>query len=493
MNPTPTPISDPNISALERYAPYLSAEDYQALLTVIHEPAPIALRVNLLKSPDPAQALAKWTNWYGWETSPVPFCPAGFQLKRYNTPPSQTIEHRLGYYYLQDAASMLPAALFSPSNTPSLTLDMAASPGGKTTQLVDLNQDQGLVIANDASTSRLPALKVVVQTWGSLNTVITNYPGEKWGAWFPGTFDRVLLDAPCSMESLRVSPSHPHRSITPDERSRLAARQLALLESAVAATRIGGEIVYSTCTLAPEEDEAVLDAFLKAHPGVIQVEPSPSRQLSAPGLTYFNGKAFDPQVARSLRFWPHLYGTNGFFAALISKIGVMPSSKVKQPTREFASTSLSRLSDSQNNQLCKQVQSLYEFDLEAVLETYQCTLYQRAAQVWLIPEQYLNRFSSLPYAFLGFPLGKLIANKLELSFEMVSRFGDAFNTNIFVLPDEYFHDWLGGADLRGLPLEGIEMGTVVAVRDKLGRNLGAGKALPKRLRNLLPSRSLLSN
>ena len=65
MNTAATPISDPNISALERYAPYLSAEDYQALLTVIHEPAPIALRVNLLKSPDPAQAMAKWTNWYG--------------------------------------------------------------------------------------------------------------------------------------------------------------------------------------------------------------------------------------------------------------------------------------------------------------------------------------------------------------------------------------------------------------------------------------------
>ena len=165
---------------------------------------------------------------------------------------------------------------------------------------------------------------------------------------------------------------------------------------------------------------------------------------------------------------------------------------IKQPTREFAGTGLTRLSDSQNNQLCKQVQSLYEFDLEAVLETYQCTLYQRAAQVWLIPEQYLNRFSNLPYAFLGFPLGKLIGNKLELSFVRVSRFGDAFNANVFVLPDEYFQDWLGGADLRGLPLDGIEMGTVVAVRDKLGRNLGAGKALPNRLRNLLPSHSLIS-
>jgi len=492
MNTPPNYTSHPSISALERYAPYLSTEDYQALLTVIHEPAPIALRVNLLKSPDPAQAMAKWTNWYGWETSPVPFYPAGFQLKRYNTPPSQTIEHRLGYYYLQDAASMLPVALFSPSNTPSLTLDMAASPGGKTTQLVDLNRDHGVVIANDASASRLPALKAVLQTWGALNTVITNYPGEKWGAWFPGTFDRVLLDAPCSMESLRASPSHPHRPITPDERSRLASRQLALLESAVAAARIGGEIVYSTCTLAPEEDEAVLDAFLKAHPNVIQVEPSPSRQLNAAGLTYSNGRAFDPQVAGSLRLWPHLYGTNGFFAALLTKIGAMPSSEVKQPTREFAGTGLTRLSPAQTNQLCGQIQSLYGFDLAAALEAYQCTLYQRAAQVWLITEQYLDRFSSLPYAFLGFPLGKSIGSKLELSFEMVSRFGDAFNANIFVLPDEYFQDWLGGTDLRGLPLDGIEMGTVVAVRDKLGRNLGAGKALPNRLRNLLPSRSLIS-
>jgi len=492
MKTPPIPISDPSLAALQRYKPYLSAEAYHALLATIHEPAPIALRINLLKNDDPTRALEKWSDWYGWESTPVSFCPTGFQLKRYNTPPSQTIEHRFGYYYLQDAASMLPVSLFSPSTTQGLTLDMAASPGGKTTQLVDLNKDHGLVIANDASTSRLPALKVVLQTWGSLNTVITNYPGEKWGAWFPETFDRVLLDAPCSMESLRVSPSHPHRPITPDERSRLAARQLALLESAVAAARIGGEIVYSTCTLAPEEDEAVLDAFLKAHRGVIQVEPSASRQLNAPGLTYFNSKAFDPQVAGSLRLWPHLYGTNGFFAALFTKIGTMPSSEVKQPTREFAGTNLTRLSPAQTNQLCGQVQNLYEFDLAAVLEMYQCTLYQRAAQVWLIPEQYLNRFSSLPYAFLGFPLGKLIGSKLELSFEFVSRFGDAFNANIYVLPDEYFQDWLSGTDLRGLPLEGIEMGTVVAIRDKLGRNLGAGKALPKRLRNLLPSRSLIS-
>jgi NOL1/NOP2/fmu family ribosome biogenesis protein len=87
----------------------------------------------------------------------------------------------------------------------------------------------------------------------------------------------------------------------------------------------------------------------------------------------------------------------------------------------------------------------------------------------------------------------MIGSKLELSFEMVSRFGDAFYANIIILSDEHHHDWLKGADLRGLPFEGVELGTVVVIRDRLGRNLGAGKALPKRLRNLLPSRSLLSN
>src|SRR5690606_15378550 len=104
--------------------------------------------------------------------------------------------------------------------------------------------------------SRLQALRVVLLTWGAANTAITNFPGEKLGVWFPETFDRVLLDAPCSMEGLRVSASHPSRPITPGERERLAARQSALLESAVSSARVGAEIVYSTCTLAPEEDEA---------------------------------------------------------------------------------------------------------------------------------------------------------------------------------------------------------------------------------------------
>ena len=206
----------------------------------------------------------------------------------------------------------MPVSLFSPTPKASLTLDMAASPGGKTTQLVDSVSDQSLVIANDSSTSRLKALRSVTEIWGTLNTTLTNFPGEKWGSWYPETFDRVLLDAPCSMESLRDSPTHPHRPISQDERLRLAERQLALLASAISAAKIGGEVVYSTCSLAPEEDEFVLDSLIKRFPGCIEVDQSISQAYGTQGLTAFETRALDPSVEGSLRVWPDTFNTNGF-------------------------------------------------------------------------------------------------------------------------------------------------------------------------------------
>ena len=99
---------------------------------------------------------------------------------------------------------MMPVELFNFDDVKNpLILDMAASPGGKTTHLVSRSADQGLVIANDSSRDRITALRLVMQSWGAVNIAATQYPGEKYGAWFPETFDRVLLDAPCSMQGLR--------------------------------------------------------------------------------------------------------------------------------------------------------------------------------------------------------------------------------------------------------------------------------------------------
>ena len=203
-------------STLERYQAILSPERFESLQACALQAAPSAVRLNLLKCCEPKAFINRLTREYGWNLTSLPFSKHGWQITNATTSPGKTIEHQLGYFYIQDAASILPVSLFTQNPKPALILDMAASPGGKTTQLVDSVSDRSLVVANDSSPNRLKALRSVTEICGTVNTILTNFPGEKCGIWFPETFERVLLDAPCSMESLRDSPTHPHRPISQD-------------------------------------------------------------------------------------------------------------------------------------------------------------------------------------------------------------------------------------------------------------------------------------
>ena len=488
--PTNLPPSEIQ-AAIERYRRYLSPTEYEQLLLASATSAPSAIRVNLLKSTDPEQDLATWADRYGWRTSPVPFSAVSRQIISSGTPPGQTLEHRLGYYYIQDAASILPVSLFSPSPSPKVVLDMAASPGGKTTQLVDHNLDRDFVIANDSSSSRLSALRTVLQLWGSANHTITNFAGERLGEWFPQTFDRILLDAPCSMESLRVSASHPPRPITADERGRLAQRQLALLISAAKALKTGGELVYSTCTLAPEEDEAVVNALLDSFPGAFQVDKIPLDPARAPGLTAFQEQVFHPSLENSWRVWPQTFETNGFFAVRLTKVVDINTNPSQPPSRPFSATGYALVPQKQLAAYDAQVEDCYGVSLIPHLIESGLTLHQRGDSLHLIPNSYLENFQTLPFHSLGMPFGKVFHNELSLSVELINRFGNLFHTNVWTIPAEKVAVWLSGQDLRNLDFSGLKLGTVVAVRDEIGRNLGAGKLSANRLRNLLPNRNLL--
>jgi len=479
------------LAAIERYQPYLSSQDYDQLLCVAATSAPSAVRANLLKSSDPSEDLETWSERYGWQTAPIAFSTTSRQIISSQTPPGQTLEHRLGYYYIQDAASILPVSLFSTSPTPRLVLDMAASPGGKTTQLVDHNLDLDFVVANDSSASRLSALRTVLQTWGSANHMITNFAGERLGDWFPQTFDRILLDAPCSMESLRVSASHPPRPITADERGRLASRQLALLISAAKALKPGGELVYSTCTLAPEEDEAVVSALLDLAPNAFLIDRIPPMLAKAAGLTAFQDQNFDPSLVNSLRVWPHIFETNGFFAVRLTKVADFSAAVSQPPYRPFTATGFVPVSAKQSADLDSQLIDLYGVSLIPHLAQDGLILFQRGDSLHLIPKACTDRFQTLPYHSLGMLFGKLFHGELALSVDLINRFGNIFIANFWTIPSNKVAQWLSGQDLRNLNFEGLKMGSVVAIRDELGRNLGAGKLSANRLRNLLPNRNLL--
>ncbi len=518
-----------NPGSLDRYRDLLSAAEFEQLLQAVQRPLPSAVRINTLKiAADDARHT--WPAWYGWQVQPVAFCETGWQVTGGDV--AKTLEHKMGFYTIQDAASMLPAEMFDfgdsqnidPASTLSVTsassvepskgaastnshpstgsgclepfhdetglliLDMAAAPGGKTTHLACKMGDRGLVVANDANHRRIPPLRAKLQDWGAINAAITNYPGERFGGWFPDTFDKVLLDAPCSGESLRTAERRRARPVSARERQALRQRQLDLLVGAFQALKPGGEAVYATCSLAPEEDEAVLDALLNLYPRQATIETVDHLlPMPAPALASDGDRVFQPQIGRAVRLWPHLYDTSGFFAALICKQDSVAVQLSSPPARSLESAGFARMSQREMMSVCDHLLQVYGFDFGAVIERQALTLWEHEGAVYAIPELFLAHFADLPCVATGMQVGDLGEGGFVPSHELVARFGAHFSRRRLTLADEQVAVWLGGRDLRGLESH-HPLGATVLLEDKRGRFLGLGEVQGKRIRNLLPRR-----
>ena len=472
--------------SLGRFSDILTADERQEIQGLQDRPLPIGIRINPLKSA-PQDAIEVLAGRYGWQIEPLPYCQNGWLIRNFEVSPSMTIEHRMGQYYLQDPASMVPVSLFDIDHSHPLILDMAASPGGKTTHLIDRTLDQGFILGNDSSQGRISALRAVLSNWGGINQAILNFPGEIFGNWYPETFDLVLLDAPCSMENLRPTPDQPMRQTTMDERLRLQERQINLLCSGFQALKTGGQLVYATCSLAPEEDEAVINAAINRFPGAIKVEKVRDRvEFDTKGLTSFQGTSFHPSLSRSLRLWPHLTGFSGFFCSLMTKTQSISTIYKAPPKRDFSRTNLVQLKTDQRKLLGQQMLDQFGLDLELIYDRIDVIPYQRFEQYFLIPKKYLQYFPTLPFEYIGMPLGAWHDDVFEPSHTFISRFGGHFNQGTITLQNGAIQQWIAGRDIRYPNTHLSPQGQYLLVKDESGRNLGLGKLLPKRLRNLLP-------
>lgn len=476
--------------SLSRFAQILSQTELQQIQAIQSQPLAPGIRLNVLKG-KPEQIIQSLSARYNWQVKPIPFCKNAWQIQKTEFPPGKTIEHRLGQYYLQDSASMIPVSLMDFENDPLLVLDMAASPGGKTTHLIDQTGDRGFIIANDGSRGRIPALRAVLSAWGGINNAITNFPGEFFGDWFPETFSHVLLDAPCSMENLRPVPNRPQREITAAERNRLQERQVQLLTSGLKALRIGGQLVYATCSLAIEEDEAVLDRVIQQFPDTFTIDDISERMpFKAPGLLTYGKETFHMSLTRSLRLWPHITGMSGFYCARLTKTKTILSERKEPPSREFSRTSLTPMLHHQQNQIIKQMWDDYGLDLQQILNKYNLELWNRNEKLFLLPGAYLSQFSFLPFEYLGMLLGVVVSTKFQPSFEFISRFGHTFTKGTIQLSNHQVQQWIEGHDIRA-PITPLKpQGQYLMVTDEEKRNLGLGKLLAKRLRNMLPRGSI---
>ena len=480
-----------NAAMLDHLLPLLSPEKAQALFSELEQPLYPSFRFNPLKGVG-SKTVKNWVERYQWHLKPVPFCKAGFWVTESPHPISKTIEHSLGHYYIQDAASMLPVELFNFTREKNpLILDMAASPGGKTTHLVSKTNDHALIIANDSSRDRLTALRIVLHNWGSSHVAVTNYPGEYFGSWYPETFDYILLDAPCSMQGLRESDSHSIKSITQKEINNLARRQMKLLESALQALKINGQVVYSTCTLTLEENEMVLDAIMHKFGREVQIDPIEHiLQKPAPAIGHFDQHRFHSQVPHAARIWPFSFGTAGFFAARITKNKSIDVNQKQPPARPLSETEWNPISDRLLQELTQKASDLYGIPLKRLIDDHNWEIWQYKNNLHCFPLKFFHHFAELPVQTLGLPLGELNQTEFLLSHEFVSRFGGLADNNFYVLDPDSLIAWMRGKDL---PFAQEIKTNLQIIRDQQGCTIGCGKPSAGRLRNMLPKRALLQN
>jgi 16S rRNA (cytosine1407-C5)-methyltransferase len=466
---------------LDQYQSLLSEDAFRRLLVMMDQPAPTAVRLNPLKV-DAKNAIEELSNRYGWVVEPVSFCPEGWILQETETSPGQTLEHRDGQYYIQDASSMLPVETFKfEGKHPELILDMAAAPGGKSTHLAARSHDRGLLVANDASRRRLRALTSNLRTWGAVSSVVTNLPGERLGQWLPGVFDKVLLDAPCSGEGLRTGGGSKGRQVSDREREALQTQQIGMLHSGINALKVGGELVYATCTAAPEENEVVIQALLTARPGQVKLEEieilEPYTNIG--GLNVFEDQVFDPSVTLAARLWPFHFDTGAFFTAKLIKMeageGITDERLDSSPPDLIDAIALANI----HEQLLS-----FGFDLRGTCQASQWVLVNRGRFVHAVSSIWLDNLPDLPVMEAGLPVGRWQGDVFLPAHEWVTRFYEGFTERRFTLDREQSERWKNGSDLRGWtpPVSG----GAVLLQDEAGRFLGLGSVSAQRVRNLLP-------
>ncbi len=300
----------------------------------MNERPAVYIRVNTLKCR--VHELKKsLLNGYGIETDELPSFSFVLKVKSGFDLIGKTIEHITGLYYLQGLSSMLPPLVLNPSNKDRV-LDLCASPGSKTTQLANIMNNEGILVANEVNLDRVKSLVFNLDRMNVTNAGVVHYKGEWLSKFFNEYFDKVLVDAPCSGLGIMQKKSDVGSWWSLDHVNRLVELQLKLLIAAVKMTKPGGTIVYSTCTLTAEENEFVINKVLKKYPAELTDIDLPLHSHNA--FSNYSNEEFHPSIIKAKRIIPWEADTDGFFIARLIKTGetVPPEQmEAKTHTKKF--------------------------------------------------------------------------------------------------------------------------------------------------------------
>ncbi len=300
---------------LNTYLSHFLGDEVESFFSA--EPEKRAVRINTIKTTQ-AEMLERF-NQLKVDFTELSFNPLGFLLNEDLIPLSHTLDFFQGYFQYQGVSSQIPALVLNPQPGESV-LDMTAAPGSKSTQIAALMRNQGQLYLNDISINRLQSLNVNIQRAGITNEIILNMAGERFGKLFPEFFDKILVDAPCTALGTLTGSPEIAEWWSYEKLKKLTISQKQLLISAFKALRPGGELVYSTCSIAPEENEVIVQQLIENYPAKIEEIPLKRLISCDDGLSMYDKQNFDTNLCKAIRIFPHRHNMEGFFVIKVKKM-----------------------------------------------------------------------------------------------------------------------------------------------------------------------------
>lgn len=457
-------LPDEFLQSIESIMPANLSMD--SFIEACQRPLRKSIRVNTLKIS--VEDFKQKAAALGLTLQPVPWCAEGFWLADNDDEQAlgNSAEHLAGLFYIQEASSMMPvSALFNDQQTsPECVLDMAAAPGSKTTQIAALMQNNGLLVANEYSGSRIKVLHANIERCGIKNTALSQFDGRVFGGWLPEQFDAVLIDAPCSGEGIIRKDADAMKNWSKQAIQEMASVQRDLIVSAFQALKPGGSMVYSTCTLSREENHDICHYLTEQFGDAVEfislekLFPGAEQAVSAEGF---------------LHIFPQIYDCEGFFVAKIRKLSSVDSPEV---TKRLGKFPFSKATAKQSTEIANALNKALAIQLP---EQHQ--LWLRDKEVWLFPEKLEPLLSEFKFSRMGIKIADAHNKGYRWHHQVAASLATAENS--IELNTDDAREWFMGRDVRP-QFEGDTTGEVIVSYQ--GMVIGLGKWVGNRIKNGLP-------
>lgn len=448
----------------------LGDSELESFIDFCQKPLRRSIRINSLHFD--TETISKQWLTAGYKLDPIPWEQDGYWIdENYKPLPAglgNYIAHQQGQFYIQEASSMLPvAALFAANPTPEVILDMAAAPGSKTTQIAAKLNNQGLIVANELSSSRLKGLFSNIQRCGVSNVCLTHADGRVFGEKTPEQFDAILLDAPCGGEGTVRKDPEALESWSLTSVLSMSELQKELIISAFNALKPGGTLVYSTCTLSQEENQIVCKHLLESFPEEVGIF-----NLS----TLFPGAEKSATKEGYLHVFPQTFDSEGFFVACFKKTNKDTEPQPKTINNKFPFVPIS----TKELQYFQNYADHFAWDLTSIANN----LWQRKNEVWYFPSGIRSLIGKIKMDRMGVKLAESHKKGYNLEHQAAISFGFQFKQSKLELSCEQVKDFYFGKDIY--PQESLSDYKSEIILTYLSKPIGLGKKVSNRIKNKLP-------